>query len=292
MSHIAYVNGRYLPQSAAHVHIEDRGYQFADGVYEVICVWNGVPVDYAPHIARLNRSLNELQIKSPATDGALTVIAKELVGRNRITKGTLYIQVNRGVAPRAHPFPKASTVPSVVMTVKHGAGPTDATAEQGVKVVTASDQRWGRCDIKTVGLLANVLAKQSAVAGKAFEALLVRPDGVITEASASNAWMVTKDKTIVTHPATNAILGGVTRATVIRLAKDAGYKIDERPFTLDEARAAKEVFLTGTTTFVMPVVQIDETPVANGAPGTVALDLRKLYRGFIDHLRADVAWNV
>lgn len=292
MSHIAYVNGRYLPQSVAHIHIEDRGYQFADGVYEVVCIWNGVPVDYAPHIARLNRSLRELRMRSPASDGALTVIAKELVRRNRVVKGTLYVQVNRGVAPRAHPFPKDAVTPSLIMTVKHGAGPSDAAAEQGVQVVTAADQRWGRCDIKTVGLLANVLAKQTAAEAKAFEALLVRPDGIVTEASASNAWMVTKDQTIVTHPATNAILGGVTRATVIRLAKAAGYKVDERPFTLDEARAAKEVFLTGTTTFVMPVVQIDETPVANGAPGTVALDLRRLYRGFIDGLHADVAWNV
>ncbi len=292
MSHIAYVNGRYLPQGAAHIHIEDRGYQFADGVYEVICIWNGLPVDYAPHMVRLSRSLRELSVRTPATNGALTVIAKELVQRNRITKGTLYMQVNRGVAPRAHPFPKETVPPSVIMTVKHGAGPSEAIAEQGVKVITAPDQRWGRCDIKTVGLLPNVLAKQKATEAKAFEALLLTPDNTVTEASASNAWMVTKDQTLVTHPTTQAILGGVTRATVIKLAREAGYQIEERPFTLDEARAAKEVFLTGTTTFVMPVVLIDETPVANGAPGTVALELRRLYRTFIDSLRADTAWNV
>jgi D-alanine transaminase len=292
MSHIAYVNGRYVPQGAARIHIEDRGYQFADGVYEVVCIWNGLPVDYAGHMARLNRSLRELRLRSPATDGALTVIAKEIVRRNRVTKGTLYIQVNRGVAPRAHPFPNAAVPPSLILTAKHGAGPSDAVAEQGVKVVTAQDMRWERCDIKSVGLLPNVMARQVATEAKAYEALLVTPDNVVTEASASNAWIVTKDKTLVTHPTTQAILGGITRATLMRLAKDAGYAIAERPFTLDEARAAKEVFLTGTTTFVMPVVQIDDQPVGNGAPGNIALELRGLYRRFMDSITPQMAWNV
>lgn len=289
MSHIAYVNGRYLPQKLAQVHIEDRGYQFADGIYEVICVWNGVPADYAGHMKRLNRSLNELRMASPMSDGALTLIVKEIVRRNHVTNGTVYMQINRGVAPRAHPFPTGNVKPSVVVTAKHGAGPAESVAEKGVKVVTVVDQRWGRCDIKTVGLLPNALAKQAAAEGKAFEALLHR-DGIVTEASASNAWLVTKDQILVTHPVTNAILAGVTRGTVLKMACAAGYKVEERPFTLDETKTAKEVFLTGTTTFVMPVVTIDDRPVANGAPGTVALDLRQRYRAYLDGL-TEAAWN-
>lgn len=290
MSHIAYVNGSYLPQRAARVHIEDRGYQFADGVYEVICVWNGVPADYSGHIARLNRSLKELRMASPASTGALSLILKEIIRRNRLVKGTVYIQVNRGVAPRAHAFPAAHIKPSLIVTAKHGAGPPESVAEKGVKVITLADIRWERCDIKSVGLLANALAKQAATEAKAFEALL-HVDGTVTEASASNAWLVTPDKTIVTHPASNAILAGVTRATVLKLARAAGYTVQERPFTLAEARTAKEVFLTGTTTFVMPVVQIEDQPVANGAPGTVALDLRQRYRATLESLTTDTAWN-
>lgn len=289
MSHIAYVNGRYVPQKQARVHIEDRGYQFADGVYEVICIWNGVPADYAGHLKRLNRSLGELRMASPMSDGALTFIAREMVRRNRVDQGTVYIQVSRGVAPRAHAFPAAGVKPSVVMTAKHGAGPAESVAAQGVKVVAVEDQRWGRCDIKTVGLLANALAKQAAAEGKAFEALLHRR-GTVTEASASNAWLVTKDQILVTHPVDNAILAGVTRGTVLKMAREAGYRVEERPFTLDETKAAKEVFLTGTTTFVMPVISIDERPVANGAPGTVALDLRQRYRAYLDSLN-EAAWN-
>jgi len=292
MSHIAYVNGRYLPQRDATVHIEDRGYQFADGVYEVVLVWNGIPVDYGPHIVRLQRSMAELRMREPMSAGAMTVVMKEIVRRNRITTGIVYMQVNRGVAPRAHPFPNANTKPSMVVTAKSFAGSSDAMAEQGAKVVTARDIRWERRDIKSVGLLANVLARQSASEAKAYEAILVTADGTVTEASASNAWIITADKTIVTHPTTNAILGGITRSTVIDLAREAGYKVTERPFTLDEALAAKEVFLTGTTTFVMPVTQIDDQPVANGSSGLIALDLRKRYRNYMDSLDAATAWNV
>ncbi len=292
MSHIAYVNGRYLPHSSASVHIEDRGYQFADGVYEVVLVWNGIPVDYGPHIVRLKRSMDELRMKHPMSAEALTVVVREVVRRNLFGTGIVYIQVNRGVAPRAHPFPSADVKPSMVVTAKAFAGSSDAMAEQGAKVVTARDIRWERRDIKSVGLLANALARQGAAEQKAYEALLVKDDGTVTEASASNAWIVTADKTIVTHPTTNAILGGITRETVIKLAKGAGYTVAERAFTLDEARSAKEVFLTGTTTFVMPVTQIDDKPVANGSSGLISLDLRKRYRNYMDSLDAATAWNV
>lgn len=290
MSHVAYVNGRYLPQKQAQVHIEDRGYQFADGVYEVMCVWNGFPVDYVPHIVRLNRSLSELRMTPPVSDSGLRLIVQEVVRRNRLEKGTIYIQVNRGVAPRVHTFPGAHVKPSLVVTAKHGAGLSDAVAEEGVAVITAPDIRWARRDIKSVGLLPNALAKQAAAESKAYEALLVTPDGLVTEASAANAWMVTKDKVLITHPTTNAILGGITRATVLKMARSAGYAVEERGFTLDEARNAKEVFLTGTTAFVMPVTSIDGKPVANGGAGTIALDLRRRYKAYLEAL-TDTAWH-
>ncbi len=291
MTHIAYVNGRYLPQRQAFVHIEDRGYQFADAVYEVTCIWNGKPVDHAAHLARLRRSLAELRIQAPMSDAALTVVLREIVRVNRVKNGTVYIQVGRGVATRGHAFPTKKTKPSVVVTAKHGAGPSESIAQAGVKVTVRPDIRWGRVDIKTVGLLPNVLAKQAAVDAKAFEALLVQADGVVTEASSSNAWLVTKDKTIITHPATNKILSGITRATVMKLARAAGYTVHECTFTLDDVYAAKEVFLSGTTTFVLPVVQVDDRVIANGAPGETALSLRKAYLDYVNGL-ADTAWAV
>ncbi|MBL8642661.1 MAG: D-amino-acid transaminase [Rhodospirillaceae bacterium] len=290
MSHIAYVNGRYLPQAQAFVHIEDRGYQFGDAVYEVTCIWNGRPVDHAGHLQRLRRSLSELRIAMPMSEAAFSAIIREVVRRNRVKKGTVYIQVGRGVSPRNHPFPVKHIRPSVVITAKHGAGPSEAVAQAGVKVAVQPDIRWGRVDIKTVGLLPNALAKQAAVEAKAFEALLVREDGTVTEASASNAWLVTKDKAIITHPATNKILSGITRATVMKLAKQAGYTVQERAFTLDEVYAAKEFFLTGTTTFVMPVVQVGDRPVANGSPGETALRLRQMYIDYVNGL-GDEAWS-
>ena len=291
MSHVTYVNGRYVPQRNAQVHIEDRGYQFADGVYEVIYVWDGRPVDYAAHLHRLSRSLKELKISAPMTWGALTIVIREVVRRNRLTQGIIYIQVNRGVAPRAHPFPRAVR-PSVVVTAKQGAGPSDTVAKKGVSVVSAPDLRWARRDIKSVALLPNILAKQVAAEAKAFEAILYTPDGVVTEASAANVWVVARDKALVTHPATEAILGGVTRATIMKMVRDAEYKVEERPFTLKEALAAKEVFLTGTTTFVMPVVRIDMHTVANGVPGEFALDLRRRYIQYMSSIEPKAAWNV
>lgn len=291
MSHVAYVNGRYVPHKEATVHIEDRGYQFADAVYEVTCIWNGKPVDHAAHLRRLVRSLAELRISMPCSAAALTAITREIVWRNRIQKGTVYLQVGRGVAPRNQSFPIKPTKPSIVMTAKHGTGPSESLAQKGVKVTVQPDIRWGRVDIKTVGLLPNALAKQAAVEAKAFEALLVKPDGTVTECSTANAWIVTKDKVLVTHPTTNEILGGVTRDTVKRIAKAAGYEVQERTYNLDEALAAKEMFLTGTTTFVLPVVQVDERSIANGGPGQVSLDLRQRYVDYVNALD-ETAWAV
>lgn len=289
MSHVAYVNGQYLAHKQARVHIEDRGYQFADAVYEVTCIWNGRPVDHAGHLARLERSLSELGAKMPMSKAAMTVVIAEVVRRNRLNRGIVYLQVGRGVAPRNHLFPAAQVRPSLVITTRHGIGLTEPAAQNGVKVITHPDQRWGRVDIKSVGLLANAIAKQKASEASAYEALLVRSDGTVTEASSSNAWIVTKDNVLVTHPLSNHILGGITRSRVMEIARSAGYRIEERTFTIADALAAKEVFLTGTTTFVLPVVQIDDTMVANGTAGLSSLDLRARYLGFINGLD-DRAW--
>ncbi len=292
MSHVAYVNGRYTPHREAVVSIDDRATQFADAAYEVTCVWSGRPVDHAGHMTRLARSLSELSIAMPMSPAALTVICRELVSRNRVNRGIIYIQVSRGIAPRAHAFP-ARVKPSVIVTARGGAGPSDAVAEMGVKVTTAEDIRWKRRDIKATGLLPNVLARQAASAAKAYESLLVTPDGVVTEASASNAWMVAADGSLITHPTGNDILAGITRATILKLAREAGIPVTERAFTLKEALAAREMFLSGTTTFVMPVVQIGETTIANGAPGSVARDLRERYAAYVaQQTSTDAAWNV
>jgi D-alanine transaminase len=292
MSHVAYVNGVYLPQRQAQLSIDDRATQFGDAVYEVTCIWNGAPVDHAAHLARLERSLKALHIVPHFTPAALSVICREIVCRNRIDRGILYIQVSRGVAARAHPFPSVQGRTGIVVTGRHGTGPSDAVAEQGVKVITGPDIRWGRCDVKTVGLLGNVLARQAAVEAGAFETLLVSEDGTVTEASASNAWIVAPDGTLVTHPLGPAILGGVTRATVLALAQAAGHPVRERPFTLEEAMAAREVFLTGTTTFVMPVVRIGTHTIANGHPGSIATDLRRRYLAHVEHCTTgSAAWT-
>ncbi|MBM3514854.1 MAG: D-amino acid aminotransferase, partial [Alphaproteobacteria bacterium] len=185
MSHVAYVNGRYLPHKQATVHIEDRGYQFADAVYEVTCVWNGRPVDHAGHMVRLERSLAELGAQMPMSKAAMTVVIREVVNRNRLERGIVYLQVGRGVAPRNHLFPVGQVRPTLVVTTRHGVGLSEAAARSGVKVITHPDQRWGRVDIKSVGLLANAIAKQKAAEASAYEALLVKSDGTVTEASSS-----------------------------------------------------------------------------------------------------------
>lgn len=291
MSRVAYVNGRYERHDTAAVSIEDRGYQFADGVYEVIAIWRGFPVDLKPHMTRLKRSMAELHFTAAPHPSALGVIAKHVVRRNRVQNGILYMQVNRGKAARNHVFPGEHVVPSVVMTARSGLGPTQSQSNLGVRLAVQEDQRWGRRDIKTVGLLANALAKQRAKEQGAFEALLVNSDGTVTEASAANVWLVDGEGTLVTRPLGPDILGGITRARVIELARDAGHRVEERVFTVEETVAAREVFLTGTTTFVLPVVQVDDAVIANGHPGSTSTDLRERYQTFLDGLGPD-SWAV
>jgi D-alanine transaminase len=278
MPRIAYVNGRYVRHADAAVHIEDRGYQFADGVYEVCEVARGYIMDMRRHLDRLNRSLTELEIAWPMSRKALEVVMREVVKRNRVMNGLVYLQVTRGVAARDHVFPVAATRPAVVVTSKR-TDPAAALkrAENGLKVITVPENRWDRVDIKTVGLLPNVLARQKAKLAGAQEAWFVDPDGTVKEGAATNAWIVTRDGKLVTRPADHGILRGITRTTLFDLAGKLGLDIEERGFTVAEAKAAREAFITAATTVVMPVVEIDGNPVANGHPGSIALALRNAF---------------
>lgn len=275
MSRIAYVNGRFIRHRDAAVHIEDRGYQFADAVYEVIAIQNGRFVDEDPHLDRLDRSLGELRMAPPAGRPALKCILRETVRRNRVRDGIVYLQISRGVARRDHAFP-AHGAGSLVVTAR-STRPKGAALAAGVAVVTAEDIRWKRCDIKTVGLLPNVLAKQMAVEAGAYETWLVAPGGDVTEGTSANAWIVTAGREVATRPPTHAILNGIARRTVRAIAEREGYSVVERVFSLDEARTAAEAFLTSTTAQVMPVVKIDGFPVGDGRPGPLTVALQAHY---------------
>ena len=278
MSRIAYVNGLYRPQGAAQVHVEDRGYQFADGVYEVIEVHQGALVDEARHLARLARSLAELRIAAPMTPVALGVVLREVRARNKLRDGFLYLQVTRGVARRDHPFPDPAPRPAMVVTARL-IDPNRAAgkAEAGIRVITMPDIRWKRPDIKSISLLPNVLAKQRAKEEGAAEAWLLDADGQVTEGSSSNAWIIDAAGTIITHPVGQAILQGVTRTTLLEVIASRGLRVEERRFSLEDAYAAREAFATGATTLVTPVVAINGRPVGDGRPGPVASDLRRRF---------------
>lgn len=278
MSRQAYVNGQFLPHGQAVVHVEDRGFQFADGVYEVWAVFDGRLADFDGHMDRLERSLDELRIARPMSRAALTRVVRETVRRNRVREGLCYIQVTRGTARRDHPFPPDEVAPSVVLTARSvDRTAQEAQAERGVAVITAPDQRWARCDIKTVGLLPNVLAKQAARERGAAECWMVDEMGLVTEGSSTNAWIVDAAGVLRTRDTQSNILRGVTRAALLRLVDEAGITIEERAFSVDEARAAKEAFFTAASAFVMPVVSIDGARIGDGRPGAVTLRLRQAY---------------
>jgi D-alanine transaminase len=276
MSRIAYVNGRYRPLAAAAVNVEDRGYQFSDGVYEVCEVRQGRLIDERRHLERLRRSLSELRIAMPMTEAALSTILHEVVRRNRVRWGIVYLQITRGVARRDHAFPPAGTRPSVVVTARNlDLDQAERLAAEGVAVISVPDNRWERVDIKSVSLLPNVLAKQAARERGAREAWFVDRQGLVTEGSSSNAWIVTRDGKVVTRHADQAILKGITRTVVLDVLKAQGLVLEERPFSLEEAYAAREAFITSASQIVLPVVRIDGRPIGNGAPGLVATALRR-----------------
>jgi D-alanine transaminase len=281
MSRIVYVNGRYLPRAQAKVDVEDRGYQFSDGGYEVCEVRGGRLIDEQRHLTRLDRSLSELKIAVPMPRAALGVVLREMVRRNRVHDGLVYIQVSRGVARRDHAFPIVATKPSIVVTAKTiDIAANEKIAAEGVAVITVPDQRWARVDIKSLSLLPNVLAKQAAREQGAREAWLIDKSGCITEGSSSNAWIINRDGKLLTRHLDNGILAGVTRAVLIESLKSHGVELEERAFTVDEAYAAREAFITSATQSVMPVVRIDGRPVGNGAPGIVTTALRRDYHRF------------
>ena len=276
MSRIAYVNGRYLPMRAAKVHVEDRGYQFGDGVYEVCEVRGGRLIDERRHLDRLKRSLAELRIRPPMSPAALGIVLREVIAKNRIGYGIVYLQVTRGVARRDHAFPAPEVRPSVVVTARAlNSARNEALAAAGIAVVSVPDNRWGRVDIKTIGLLPNVLARQAAIERGARDAWFVDKDGTVTEGASSNAWIVTQAGTIVTRPADDAILRGITRTVVLEAIKTLGLAVEERAFTLEEAYAAREAFVTAASQIVLPVVRIDGRPIGDGKPGPVATALRR-----------------
>jgi D-alanine transaminase len=281
MSRIAYVNGRYIRHADAAVSVDDRAFLFADAIYEVVEIFGGKLIDEAGHLERLARSARELRLKLPVGEAALKLILRELVARNRVAYGHVYLQVTRGAARRDHFFPKPGT-PATLVAFAHSGGraAAEAKARAGIKVISAPDIRWKRPDIKSTSLLPNVLAKQAAKEAGAYEAWLVDEEGFVTEGASSNAWIVDSDGVLVTHPADSAILRGITRTRLFEIAAAHQLKIVERRFTLAEAKSAREAFVTGATTLVMPVVAIDGEKIGDGAPGPVAMALRAAFHKF------------
>jgi D-alanine transaminase len=286
MSRIAYVNGRYVRQPDASVNIEDRGYQFGDGVYEVVHMHDGRFVDEDLHLARLERSLREIRVPMPMARPALSLVLREVAQRNRVREGVVYMQVTRGVARRDHPFPKQPVPPALVVTVKRIAPyPTDVDAWQA-SAITLPDLRWARCDIKTVNLLPNCLARQAAREQGAIEAILYDAQTrIVHEGAATSFWIVDRNGAIRTRHLDNVILPGCTRAALIAELKAAGIAWDETPFTLDDLEAAREAFITSASSFVRPITKVDGRPVGDGTVGPV---VRRLFEIFARHVKGDL----
>lgn len=276
MSRIVYVNGEFLPEADAKISVFDRGFLFADGVYEVSSVLNGKLIDNEGHMVRLHRSMDELAMAAPASDEAITAAQEELISRNNVQEGLVYLQVTRGSADRDFAYPSADTPSSLVMFTQEKNLINSPIAKQGIKVIGIDDIRWARRDIKTVGLLAPCMGKMQAKAAGADDAWMVE-DGFVTEGTSNNAYIITQDNVLVTRHVGNQILNGITRRAVLKLAEQTELKIEERAFTLEEAYAAKEAFVTSATTFVWPVIEIDQHVIGGGQPGEFAMKLRELY---------------
>lgn len=286
MSRVAYVNGAYVAQRDASVNVEDRGYQFADGIYEVVHLYAGRMIDTVLHLDRLERSLREVRIAMPMGRAALLHVLREVARRNRVREGLLYMQVTRGVARREHVFPSASVPPAVVVTARRTPPfPRDLDV-WATKAITHPDERWARCDIKSVALLPNVLAKQAAREQGAAEAILIDADGMVTEGGSTSVWIVDANGALRTRPLSHAILPGCTRAALASLLADEGIAHEERPFTESDLRSAREVFLTSATSFVRPIVALDGAKVGDGTAGPVA---RRLFALFARHVQGGPA---
>lgn len=288
MTRFCYVNGRYVPAAQAVVPMTDRGYHFADGVYEVIVFFNGILLDEALHLERLRHSLLVLRMEMPMTEAALKRVMRELLAKHPLRDGYLYLQITRGVAARDHAFP-VGVRPSVTLFAGRAKNPSREQVERGVSVITAPDIRWGHCDAKTIALLPNVLARQQSIEARARETWLVDKDGFVTEGSHSNAFLV-KGGAVITHPADTRILGGVRRIHILRLCRENGIPAEERPFHRDEIREAEGAFMSSATSNILPVVTVDGAAVGNGIPPEVT---RKLYALYQRHVTAQTgkAWE-
>jgi len=283
MSRYAYVNGRYQPMRDAKVHVEDRGYQFADGVYEVCEVRGGRLIDERRHLERLKRSLSEIRIRMPMSPRALGVVLREVVAKNRIGYGIVYLQITRGVARRDPAFPGPQVPPSVVVTARAlNRARNEALAANGIAVVSVPDNRWGRVDIKTTGLLPNVLARQAAIEQGARDAWFVDRDGAVTEGASANAFIVTPAGTVVTRQADRGILRGITRTVLFDALKAQNLAVEERAFTLEEAYGAREAFVTSASQIVLPVVRINGRTIGDGKPGPIATALRREFHRYAE----------
>lgn len=275
MNRIVYVNGQFVPESEAHVSIFDRGFLFGDGVYEVSAVLGGGLVDNAAHLARLERSLGELGMDSPASSEEIVRVQKELVARNDLDEGIVYLQITRGPADRDFAYP-AEPEPTLVMFTQKKALIDSPIATRGITVVTVPELRWQRRDVKTVGLLAASMAKQAALDAGADDAWMVE-DGLVTEGSSNNAYIVTGGGAVVTRHLGNEILHGITRDAVLRLSREHQIAVEERPFTVEEAKRAAEAFITSASSFVIPVIGIDGKTIGDGTPGPITKRLREIY---------------
>jgi len=275
---VAYVNGRYLPHARAGVHIEDRALQLGDGIYEVFNIRDGQPLDEDGNLDRMERSLRELGIAMPMSRAALKLVTREMVARNRMPNGFLYLQVTRGAVKRDHVPPADGPRPTLIMTMRlQDVAGFQQRLAKGIAISTQPDIRWGRRDIKTVQLLPNLMAKQAAKQAGAFEAWLVDEEGYVTEGASTTAWIVDKDGTLITRQLSNAILPGVTRRIMLEAAREAQMKVAERKFTVAEAKAAKEAFLSSATGAAVPVVTIDGESIGEGIPGPLTRRIRELY---------------
>ena len=284
-SRIAYVNGSYVPHREAAVHIEDRGFQFADGVYEVIHVFNGAFIDADPHIARLERSLREMQLTPPMPMTSLRAVLKEVVRRNRVREGIVYLQVTRGAHPRDFPFPPAHVEPTLVITARSIPRYREDVENLGERAISIPDIRWKRRDIKSVSLLPSVLGKQKAREAGCYEAIMVDDDGFVTEGTSSNFWIVDKDGALRTRHLSNDILAGCTRGSLMALMQKAGVQPVEKKFTMDDVYAAQEAFVTSATSFVKPIVEMDGRKIGTGKPGSLTSKLHGLYSQHVKNYR-------
>jgi D-alanine transaminase len=282
MSQITYLKGRFLPHEEAYVHVEDRGFLFADGIYDFVLVHRGKMVNLEGHLDRIDYSLGEMEIRWPMPRKELVDVFAEAIRRNALGEGFVYLQVTRGVAPRNHAFPREEVSPTVLVIARHVPFPTLEEARSGAKVITVPDQRWKRCDIKSIAILPNALAREKAVRAGTDEAWMYDEEGFITEGPACNAWIVTAEGELLTRQLDQAILSGVTRRMLLGVCRDNGVRFAERRFTVDEAKAAREAFWTNSPTLIRPVVQIDDTVIGDGKGGPFTLRLLDAYRAFVE----------